>query len=332
MSDSTTSPFNSAKLIPLTKNQFAIVSNDDFDLLNKSRWFFSKNGYAVGHPENPDETVYMHRFLLNAEKGQVVDHINRDKLDNRRENLRFVTYSQNSTNSQIIRGEIRYKGVHLEDDKYYAAQIKIEGVQHRLGYYSSAIDAAFAYDHASRLLSQDHTCQNFEIPAPQAIAQKVEFLLNGGILGRGKASSYRGAMFDKSRQLWIAGIMVNENQVYLGRYETAIDAAFVYDAASRILHGTEAKVNFPDQEPSREIQEKVRLILETGRVNRGKSQYKGVAWDANRNKWLASICVNGKSKHIGRFNSEQEAALAYNLKASELFGDFATLNIIKDGN
>jgi len=58
------------------------------------------------------------------------------------------------------------------------------------------------------------------------------------------------------------------------------------------------------------------------------SQYKGVCWFKLRKKWKAEIRCNGKGNHIGLFDSETEAALAYNEKALEIHGDFARLNII----
>jgi hypothetical protein len=65
------------------------------------------------------------------------------------------------------------------------------------------------------------------------------------------------------------------------------------------------------------------------RGRKGTSKYKGVCWDKNRNKWLSSIQFNNKHIHIGYFINEDEAAKAYNLKAEELFGEFALLNVIK---
>ena len=56
------------------------------------------------------------------------------------------------------------------------------------------------------------------------------------------------------------------------------------------------------------------------------SKYKGVYWDKSRNKWGSRIGINGIGIYIGRFLDEIEAAKAYNLKATELFGDFARLN------
>lgn len=56
------------------------------------------------------------------------------------------------------------------------------------------------------------------------------------------------------------------------------------------------------------------------------SKHKGVCWDSNRNKWMSSIKVYGKTKYLGRFFNENDAAKAYNKAALEIFGDFANLN------
>lgn len=60
--------------------------------------------------------------------------------------------------------------------------------------------------------------------------------------------------------------------------------------------------------------------------NRGKSKYKGVSWCKQTNKWRAQIQYDGKHICCGRYTVEKDAAIAYNVKAKELFGDFAKLN------
>jgi hypothetical protein len=59
------------------------------------------------------------------------------------------------------------------------------------------------------------------------------------------------------------------------------------------------------------------------------SKYKGVCWDKSRRKWVAYTKQNGRLFNLGRFSSEEQAALAYNTKAIELFGEFANLNQIQ---
>ncbi|SRR6266403_2214531 len=58
------------------------------------------------------------------------------------------------------------------------------------------------------------------------------------------------------------------------------------------------------------------------------SIYKGVWFDKYRNKWYAYINISNKRTFIGRFNLEVDAAKAYNIKALELHGEFASLNLL----
>lgn len=61
--------------------------------------------------------------------------------------------------------------------------------------------------------------------------------------------------------------------------------------------------------------------------NRGStSKYKGVCWDKFRNKWRATIKVDGKQVHLGRFLTEEDAAKMYDKKAKEFFKEFARTN------
>jgi hypothetical protein len=69
-----------------------------------------------------------------------------------------------------------------------------------------------------------------------------------------------------------------------------------------------------------------------GVYKRGTSKYKGVYWDKNNKKWMSRIKINKKTKYLGRFKSEKEAAEVYNKAAVELFGEFAYLNKIKKEN
>ncbi len=84
--------------IELTKGKIALVDDADAVWLEQTLWTFTEQGYAVRMFHQKRE--YMHRVILNAKSGETVDHINRDKLDNRRVNLRLVTVSQNSVNSK----------------------------------------------------------------------------------------------------------------------------------------------------------------------------------------------------------------------------------------
>lgn len=147
-----------SKSIPLTKGQFAIVDDEDYDWLMQWKWHYS-TGYAMrkqsGPRDAPHPTILMHRAILAPPHGMFIDHINMNGLDNRRCNLRICTASQNNYNRIPYRTKTatsQYKGVrfHRLRNKWHAFIVLHKGKQTHLGYFTSEIDAAKAYDVAAR--------------------------------------------------------------------------------------------------------------------------------------------------------------------------------------
>ena len=141
-----------AKTIPLTKGKEAIVSDSDYEWLSQHSWHAHSEGYAVGRLRGQGESkVFMHRAITEPLAGREVDHINGDRLDNRRENLRLVTRSQQNMNQSPRGGSSRFKGVSwFCHQDIWQAKIKIDGKQIHLGHYSIEEDAARAYNEAAR--------------------------------------------------------------------------------------------------------------------------------------------------------------------------------------
>lgn len=79
------------------KDKVFIVDIMDIPLISGERWHIGKNGYVVANSDKK----YLHRVLLNPKAGELVDHINGNKLDNRRENLRIANYSENGYNKKL---------------------------------------------------------------------------------------------------------------------------------------------------------------------------------------------------------------------------------------
>ena len=134
------------KEINLTKGQVAIVDDEDFDYLNKWKWFAQKSGntfYAARtiRKDGKKIQIYMHRIILNPTNGLEIDHINRNGLDNTRCNLRAVTHRENMWNSRTRR---KYLGVHHDCNKYFAT-ININGKNIHLGGYYTPEEAEKAY-------------------------------------------------------------------------------------------------------------------------------------------------------------------------------------------
>ncbi len=109
------------KKIPLTQGKFTVVDDKDFDWLNKWKWTYDGNpGYAyrkiwIGGMGRKEKKVYMHRQIMDLPVKKVIDHINRDKLDNRRHNLRVCLQRQNCKNHiRHKNNKSGFKGVSLD--------------------------------------------------------------------------------------------------------------------------------------------------------------------------------------------------------------------------
>lgn len=144
------------KTIPLTMGKFAIVDDDDYERLKHFKWFAQphrKMFYAVrNHRENGKRNhVRMHREVLHLKVGDPsVDHKNWDSLDNRKENLRFATNSQNQANKVRNRTtEGGFKGVFRDPrctTKPWGSHIRFQNKLLHLGMYSTPKEAGMAYN------------------------------------------------------------------------------------------------------------------------------------------------------------------------------------------
>lgn len=83
----------------MSKGEKVLVNNEDFECLNQWKWYLSAKGYAVRKPGK--SAVFMHRLINKTPADKQTDHINHNKLDNRRTNLRSVTNQQNHFNRPI---------------------------------------------------------------------------------------------------------------------------------------------------------------------------------------------------------------------------------------
>lgn len=151
------------KVINLTKGYEAKVDDCDYEYLNRFHWSYS-NGYAVRSKKVGDKltTISMHRELA-GEPNMLVDHADRDKLNNTRGNLRIATASENQSNRRKQHNNTSgHKGVYFHKllNKWYSA-ISVQGKLKSLGYFKKKEDAIAAYNEA-------------------AVQYKGDFAFNGG--------------------------------------------------------------------------------------------------------------------------------------------------------
>ena len=130
-------------------NKETLFSPIDFPKVTQHKWFFNKKlGYVANN-----RGLYLHRFIFdNLPKGLQIDHINGNKLDNRRSNLRFCTQSQNNMNQKLSKVNISgFKGIYWRKDKNkWQAQIQINYKVFYLGLFKNKFEAAETYNEAAK--------------------------------------------------------------------------------------------------------------------------------------------------------------------------------------
>jgi len=148
--------------LPLTKGYNAVIDVADIHLVEGRNWcafvkstavYAIRTDYSGGKKIN----VYLHRLIMNAPSDLEVDHKNRDGLDNRRDNLRLATTSQNQQNcTRRPTNTSGFKGVcwHKEKKKWHA-RIMVNGKSHNLGYFMTPEGAHAAYSEASACLHSE---------------------------------------------------------------------------------------------------------------------------------------------------------------------------------
>jgi hypothetical protein len=119
------------------------MSKEDYPKVSEYKWHL-EHGYpraSVSHTEK----VMMHHLIVGKEKGMEVDHINRDKTDNRRENLRLVTHIENCQNREPIKGGTAYQP---KGKNFWRTEIVVNGKRKNLGSFATKEEALMAYREA----------------------------------------------------------------------------------------------------------------------------------------------------------------------------------------
>ena len=126
----------------------ALVDDEDFERVNKQSWYQAIHGYATGSSAKGEKRIYLHRIILNAPKDFEVDHIDHNKLNCQKSNLRIVTGQQNHWNISKRGKKSKYKGVILFDYDNRKAKWKaaIGSDNTLIGYFENERHAAMAYD------------------------------------------------------------------------------------------------------------------------------------------------------------------------------------------
>jgi len=148
--------------------KYALIDDDDYDKLSNYIWRITNTGYAnrkyksgeKGYKNHHHRKITMHREIMKCSSGQI-DHINRNRLDNRKSNLRICSQRINCFNSPTRIATSKFRGVYFDKfcnnkNKRWIAQINISvGKRKNLGYFGTEVDAAKIYNKtATELLGE----------------------------------------------------------------------------------------------------------------------------------------------------------------------------------
>lgn len=231
---------------PKFGQQIAIVDDDDYDKVKKYHWVLDKRDsgkmYArasIKAGVNDFKYIYLHRLIMGFPEQMQVDHKDNNGLNNLKQNLRItpVIGSKNQYNMSKPKSNTSgYKGVHyLKQFDKYESSITVEKKNVFLGYYDTALKAAYVYNHYCEVYHGDFGCPNKFTEEETLKIQ--EYLKSGFIIKpirRLRQRGYRGVskvMKPPVGRPYAAKIMVNKKIISLGYYKTDVEAARAYNEA-----------------------------------------------------------------------------------------------------
>ena len=158
--------------IELSQGMIALVNDDDYGRINSSKWCVARGrqgrlvAMRTDRNDEQQRTVLMHREIIGENlipKGFVIDHINGNPLDNRRQNLRICKRGQNTKNcKKYTNNTTGFMGVHYNIRlNKWTAKIQSNGISYWLGTFVSPMEAAMAYDEAASDLHNEFATLNF---------------------------------------------------------------------------------------------------------------------------------------------------------------------------
>jgi len=159
--------------LQLNDGIFALVDEIDFERIDAYVWRIDTNRKRAVHTKIRGVDISLHHFVLNV-VGQLVDHRNGNALDNRRNNLRFATPTQNNGNRvKSIKNKMsRFKGVSLRPYGRWEATFRRKYV----GSFSTEEEAAAAYDKLAREVHGEFACVNFPSAGERSAVASVTVL------------------------------------------------------------------------------------------------------------------------------------------------------------
>ena len=162
-------------MVLIIKGRKVLLDDADWDQLRQFKFTVIKSNNTYYCRRTTGKSEMMHRIILGLPYGdrRMVDHVNGNGLDNRRQNLRVCDHSTNAHNTHYIGGQVPFMGVFM-DGKKYRAMIRVKGKRIHLGNFTNPILAARAYDRAAKRYFGDFATTLNEDKIKEFIENKEE--------------------------------------------------------------------------------------------------------------------------------------------------------------
>ncbi len=381
---------------------YAIIDKIDYEETIKYKWFLKKAGYVYTNINR--KSVSLSHFIHGKpSKGYVIDHINNNKLDNRRCNLREATFAQNSQNRKKMNtnnANSKYIGICFKNNKWEANCSNVY-----LGRYNNEIDAAKMYDKYVLLKYGIHASTNNlvnydeikDITLQEILPKKIErtlpkyisFYNNKYIVSidynkkkyqksfnsleeaekclelykkeindtkikyekehynkeiqRDNNNNAIIQIYNKNKE-FINNVIVDDDKWHeLIKYKWGCRRNYIQGIVNGqlillhryLMNAPEDKLvdhingnTFDNRIINLRLATKAENTYNSSKNNKCFSKYKGVSKRTGYDNYIVSIIKDGNYYNLGLYYNEDIAGLAYNIKARELFGEFAKLNDI----
>ncbi len=321
----------------IVKGDTILYSPEDHNLISAQKWCIN-NGYVCSTKTNKR----MHRLILQAGPDDIVDHINGNRFDNRRENLRLSNALQNGQNkSKQLNKSSQYIGVHYDkSSKKFRAQITINSRETRIGRYDNELDAAVARDMAVvHELPDSYYKLNFPEDLELYKASKyIKLKVSNPIKPKLTVKTFYEDIDDTIIRLLIPAkpnlvVLINRTDYDLVKYYSYhinfrgyIKLNNPEPNCQRTLHRFIMQIADPkiyidhiDGNKLNNTRNNLRLSDSTlnaqnrKKIANSSSRFIGVAYYKRTGKWLSSITIDGNIVNLGSFWSEKSAALTRDL-------------------
>ena len=197
------------------------LDNEDYEELQGKTIYYVKGGYPSFN--NNGERVYVHRYIMGATEGVVVDHKNMNILDNRKVNLRKTTHTYNRANAlkyNIKKPTSKYKGVTYDKvNSNWVARVKRGNKVFYRGRYSKEDSAALAYNHYAKkafgefaYLNNVETHEDYDWTKDKLTKTPSK-----------KQSGYKYITWDSHASRWVGAVTKDGRQIKLRTSESIID-------------------------------------------------------------------------------------------------------------